>query len=119
MQGCVALKDGSIYNDCASAGCTVQRQRVSWYDLKPFLYISRNSSVVLQDRPLEKDLNAAVGAYYHKLTHFADQYRSHYDKKAKRRGPFLMHDNARKHMTNQTKRCSSTFDVIPEVASNN
>ncbi len=87
----------------------MHRERVGWYDLKSFLCIFRNSFGVLHDRPLEKGLTATSDAYYNKFTYVSDKYRSHYDKTVTNCGPLLMHDNARKHMTNQTKNCCYTL----------
>ncbi len=100
---------------------------MSWYDLKSFLCICRNSSGVLQHRPLEKALTVTSVAFYHKLTHFADKYRPYYDKTAKSCGAFFLQENVCKHTKSGTRKCFSTLNCnvfhhlqySPAMATNN
>ncbi len=61
----------------------MQRPRVSRFGLKFGLGILWNSPGVLKDWPLEQSLRVTSVVRYHKLTHVADTYRSHYDRTAK------------------------------------
>ncbi len=51
-----------------------------------------------------------------KLTKVAENYHSFYGRTTKRCSPILLHDNARPHASNQTKKCLSelNFEVLPQ-----
>ncbi len=68
-----------------------------------------NFSVVRHDRLLKKVLTVTFDVQYHKQTHVIDKYRSNHGKTVKSCGPLSLQDNARKHMTNQTK---SSFYIL-------
>ncbi len=61
---------------------SMQRLRVSKYNMKPFICIFWNSPGVLLDKRLEKSLTVTSDLSCHKLTNIADNYRSLYNKTA-------------------------------------
>ncbi len=85
-----------------------ERVGMSWCPFSSF------SGIPLVFFKIGKGLTVNSDAYYNELIHFAHKHRSHYDKAVKRCGPLLMHEKARKCMTNQTENYyySLNFDVL-------
>ncbi len=64
---------------------------------------------------LQKGQTVTSDVYCRQLSKIAEKYHSFYGRTMKRRSPILLHDNARPHTSNQTKKCLSelNFEVLP------
>ncbi len=74
-----------------------------------------NSSGVLYYELLQKGQAVTSDVYCRLLTKVAEKYHSFYGRTTKRCSPILLHDKARPHTSNQTKKCLSelNFEVLP------
>ncbi len=64
---------------------------------------------------LQKGQTVTSDVYCRQLTKVAEKYHSFYGRTTKRCSPILLHDSARPHTSNQTKKCFSelNFEVFP------